>query len=501
MTVQLLAEGDSFSVPLDKEEGSEFGWFDRLLFGWRDGKVFDYGDWEARDIYEMLARDYRARQLENVLVQPILAAERDIVPADGDSGECEWLKEFWKLDHLNGGCKTSLEEIVELSTSAISYKRAFFEKVWTRGTGDFADALVYDKLGWRPQTTCRMRRDPKNGDFAGFEQEAFYVGPEIAQGHWPIEIPAQRAFVHLHDRRRDPLNGSSDMEIAYWCWKTKQKILFLWFQFLENVSLPRTLVTGPDIATANAMAAQIAKLKGSGVLPVVGKTGSRASGHSLDVTTLDVSGKGAEQFMNAIQWLDNAASDAVNAGFVNLTGGTGNMGQAGGSYALSKNAGDLFLQREESKTHELSHSIRRHVFAPLVRANKGPSASVPHLRFEPLNDEDKSTAVELLQTALGVRFAPGQPDTVPSEFVEELAGQVANYLGLDAKKITKAFQDQAKQSAEAAAKQSAAGASPQGQAVAGISGATNSALQVVQRLRNPRPNNSPPKADYPPVPK
>lgn len=504
MAIQVNDSTDAFDkIPLDKEEGSEFGWFDRLLFGWRDGKVFDYGDWEARDIFEMLAKDYRARQLENVLVQPILAAERNIVAADGDKGDAEWLSNYWKLDHLNGGCKTSLDEIVELSTSAISYKRAFFEKVWTRGSGDFSDSLVYDKLGWRPQTTCRIRRDPKNGTFAGFEQEAYYVGPQIAQGHWPIEIPAKRAFVHLHNRRRDPLSGSSDMEIAYWCWKTKQKVLFLWFQFLENVSLPRLIVSGPDQGTANAMAAQVAKLKGSGVLPVVGGTGTRASGHSLDVTALDVSGKGAEQFMQAVQWLDNAAVDAVNAGFINLTGGTGNQGQAGGSYALSKDASDFFLQSEESKVRELSHSIRRHVFAPLIRANRGPSASVPHLKFEPLNDEDKSSSVQLFQSLLAQPQAPGQESPVPAEFIHELAKQVADYIGLDGTKVYKSFQKAAEE-AQAAAKANPnpAASSPAGQQVAGVMGATQAAQNVVDRMTKPQgPKRQQTPQDYPEVPK
>lgn len=476
----LLDAKDSFEVPLDKEEGSEFGFFDRMLFGWRDGKIFDYADYEARDLYEMLARDYRARQMEAVLTLPITSAERSIVAADGDKGDAEWLKQYWETDAYKGGCKTSLDHIIDLSTSSFSYKRAYFEKVWVRGTGDFADSFVYDKLGWRPQTTCRLRRDPGNGSFAGFEQEPFWVGPEIAKGKWPIEIPADRAFVHIHGTRRDPLNGSSDMEIAYWCWKTKQKILFLWFQFLENVSLPRIVVHAQDQGVANQIAQQVAKLKGSGVLPLVAGD-SRASGQ-FSIDTLDVSGKGAEQFIQAIQWLDNAAVDSILAGFLNLTGGVGNGGQAGGSYALSRSATDFYNQMEEAKTRELEASIRKHLFAPLIRVNRGPDATVPKLQFEPIHDEDKGTSVQLLQTLLAQPPQQGQPSPIPSEFVQELAEQVSEYIGLDGSKIRKSFEEASAKAQKLAAQQSAVGASPVGQQVAGIQGAVQAAAQVVRRV-------------------
>lgn len=488
-TSELVKAQDGFGLPpLNREEGSSFGFFDRLIFGWRDGKVFDYGDWEARDIYEMMSKDYRARQIENVLTLPILSAERRIAPVDGDKGDAEWLENFWKQDHLNGGCETTLDEIVDLSTTGIIYKKAFFEKVWVKGVGDFAGQTVYGKLGWRPQTTCRLMRDPKNGSFQGFEQEPFYVGPEITPGKWPIQIPAKRAFVYIHNRRRDPLNGSSDMEIAYWCWKTKQKILFLWFQFLENVSLPRIVVRGPDQAVANSIAQQVAKLKGSGILPIVADS-SRAGEYSID--PLDVSGKGADQFTAAIRWLDNAAADAVLAGFLNLTGGTGNDGKAGGSLALSKDASDFFLQMEEAKTRELAHSIRRDVFAPLVRLNRGPTAAVPKLEFEPLNDEDKSTSVELLTQVLARPTAQGQPAPIPQEFVEELAEQVADFIGLDGKKVAKSFEKAAKDAQDRAAQQSATGASPAGQGAAAIAGATDAAGNVLKQLGQRQPPAQP----------
>ena len=271
MTVRVVRNEDGFDLPpLDKEDGSSFGWFDRFTQGMDPlGKyVTDFTDWEARDLHEMLAKDYKARQMESVLTLPIISAEHTITPAKGDKGEAEWLKAFWDQDHLSGGCKETLDQIIDRMTSAFSYKRAYMEKVFTKGKGDFEGKIIYDTLGWRPQTTCRLMRDPRHGTFMGFEQEPYYVGPEISRDKWPIKIMANRAFVYTHGTRRDPLNGTSDMEVAFWAWKTKQKILLLWFQFLQSVALPRIVVKANDGDTATGIAQQIAKMKSSGVLPV-----------------------------------------------------------------------------------------------------------------------------------------------------------------------------------------------------------------------------------------
>lgn len=484
MAAQLQVVDDGFNLPpLNVEDGSEFGWFDRLLFGWRDGMVFDYGDWEARDIYEMMKKDYKARQLENALALPITSAERQIMPAKGDKGEHEWLHNFWQLDALNGGCKTPLDHIIDQMTTAITYKRAYFEKVWTRGTGDNADKIVLDKVAWRPQTTCRLMRNPVNGDFMGFEQEAYYVGPEITKGHWPIQIPKKRAFVYIHGLRRDPLNGTSDMEIAYWCWKTKQKILFLWFQFLEAVSLPRTVVAANDQTTASQVAQQIAKLKSSGIIPVAVPNGPT----SVDIKSLDVSGKGADQFMQAINWLDNAATNAVLAGFLNLTDQSGGKGTTGtGSYALSKDASDFFLQMEQAKVREMEYQVRHRLFAPLIHYNFGRDAVVPKLKFEPLQDVDRGMTLDLFTRMVTARSMtmPGARSLIPDSFVADLAEQVATYIGLDAKQVAADFAKNAQQY-QAVAATTPGGASPTGQAAAGMFGAAQAASSTMKTGKLP----------------
>lgn len=484
MAKALVREDDGFEPiskrNLDREEGTSFGYFDRLnIFGTTpDGKlVTDMSDWHARDLHEMLEKDYKAKQIQNVLALPISSAEWKIEPVEGDSGEAKWLNDYWTADHFSGGPRTSLDAIIDLMTSAFWYKRAYFEKIWTKGSGKFEGKVVYDDLAWRPQTTCRLVRDPHNGRFRGFEQEAYYLGPEISKpGKWPIFIKPERAFVFTHGSRRDPLNGSSDMEVAFWAWKTKQKILLLWFQFLQSVSLPRVVVKSPDQDTSNVVAKEIARMKSSGVLPVSVPGGA----DSVNIDVLDVSGKGAEQFMAAINWLDQAATQSVLAGFLDLQTAAAN---GAGSYALSNDASSFFLQALEAKAREMEDQIRHSLFAPLIFHNFGPKASVPKLCFEPLNDIDKETAVDLLKTAMAA--PPGGP--IPTDFIGMLAGQVATYLGLEGEEVKEQFKKSFDAAAEAAA-QEAAEAGETGetaQQIAGVGGAVKAASDAVKAGLNP----------------
>lgn len=441
---------DSF-IPtsrLGKEQGFEFGWNDRLFYGWQEGRVFDYGDWEARDLHDLLAKDYKARQIESVLCLPIISATHSITPAKKDKGEAEWLSAFFDADPLSSGCRTPLRLVIDQMTSAFSYRRAFFEKVWDVGTGDFAGKTVYSKLAWRPQTTCRLVRHDRTGEILGFEQDSYHPGAALNAVD-PIFVKRQNAFIYVHGARRDPINGLSAMDIPYWAYRTKQKVMFLWFQFLEGVSLPRTIVQTQDEGSAKQIGRNVAALRNSGVLPVTAPGGP----DTVKIQSLDLSGKGAEQFMAAIKWLDSCATNSVLAGFLDLTQAAAS-GPSGGSWALSRDASDFYLQTRESDAHEIAYSIRRDLFAPLIRVNFGPNAAIPLFTFEPLNDEDKATSVTLLQTLMQSR----DPALIPDEFIGELAQQVADYLGLNGDKVRKAFEETAAkvEATNAAAAQAAA---------------------------------------------
>jgi hypothetical protein len=461
--------------PLDRETGSAFGWYERLFLNWRDGKVFDYSDWHARDLEDALSKDSKMRQLERVLVGPLEAAKYEIEGQKGDSGEAEWLKHYLAADEFSGGMSTPLDLVTAQMTSAIAYRKAFFELVWTAGTGDFDGKIVYKKVAYRPATTCRMIRDPRTAAALGFEQEPFWVGPGQTSQIYPIQILNQpgkspRAYMYVHGQRRDPVNGVSDLDVPMWCYKTKQKILFLWMQFAERASLPKVIVTAQDEGTAIAIAQQVARTQGSGVTPVAAPNGPQ----SVGINTLDISGRGGEQFRQIIDYLDQSAANSGLAGFTNLT----DYSKTGGSWALSSDASDFFLQTRESVAQEMARDVRRGLIAPLIRLNFGPAAKVPGFKFGPLNAEDRSPQIGMLQALLGGRSAA----EVPTGFIEEIAKQVAEGWGLDTGRVVSSFQDAAKRAQEMAAAQ---GMAPNAQQVAGLAGATSRAVSTVRKAQAP----------------
>src|SRR3954465_15998536 len=113
MTKFELVDDEEYGLPkrLGQEDGTAYGWHDRWQVGTTpDGKYLtDYADWEARDLFEMIAKDHKAKQIEMAESLPIMSAEYQITETEGDTGETEWLQKFWSADPLQGGCRTSLD--------------------------------------------------------------------------------------------------------------------------------------------------------------------------------------------------------------------------------------------------------------------------------------------------------------------------------------------------------------------------------------------------------
>lgn len=485
--LSVVSDGDGWMQPLakgdiDHEEGTSFGYMERLFYAFDDGAVLDYGNWEAIDLRTMMEADYKARQIFNAITLPIISAKKHIEPAKGDSGEAEFVSKVFSFDAdaadvLNGAaCKTPLDTVVAQMTSAVAYRRSFHEKVWTKGSGDLAGNHIYDKIAYRPQTTCRIMRHPRSGEIIGFEQDAYLTGSGVAlkRGMDRPRIKSNRAVIHIHGSSLDPINGTSVMEIPYWAYKTKQKLLFLWFQYLEGVALPRSAVISNDETTSRRVAGALRKTKNSGVVPVW-----TTDVANFKIDTLDLSGaQGAAEFMKAISFLDQCSTQEVLAGFLDLTG----TDKVGGSYALSSDGSDFFLQSDEARNRELESTVRSQIFAPLIRYNMGPSARVPHYRIDPLTAENKQAAIDMLTKLLGSRSAT----EVPLEFIGEMAASVSDSFGLDGDKVRASFEKAAVDAKALAAQQSKQMASPPGQQVAAINGVVSQATQIAKKATRPK---------------
>jgi hypothetical protein len=423
-----------------------------LLFAEWDDRLYlhDPSRPSDRDLDRMLERDGKARQLEQALTLPLRQARWTLKPGKGDRGELEFVREALTTPANAGGMSTPIQQIVSQATSAVSHRRSFHEKVWAERDG----RLVYDKLAWRPQTTCRISRG-KNGEFTGFRQYLGIGQPNTDPNGWTT-IEPKNAWVHIHGTHRDPLGGISDLDVAYNCHVTKAKIRFLWHQFLENSALPKTAVhVGTAGQDRKQVAQTVAGLHNAGVV---------ALGKDDTLTHFPV-GSG-EPFMQAMAYLDAEAASSVLAGFLNLT----DPAKTGGSYALSKDGSDFFTMAEQAKLVELGTSLSNWVVGDLVRWNFGPQAAAPLWEFDQLAYEDVQTSLQALESLAAAR---GQG--VPAEFIDLLVVKVSEMLGLPVDKVQKAI-DEAKQTA------------PPTQ-VGQVGAAVGAGAQLVKQAANPLAGN------------
>lgn len=439
---------------LDKEEGTAWDPQTLMFAEFGDGSVFNYDAARIRDFDHMLDRDGKARTLEQVLTLPIQSAPQSIVRAGSKKHVADKVEQWFFAPANNGGMSTSMNTVVSQMSAAIVNTKAFFEKVLTERDGD----IVYDKVAWRPPQTCVLKRDPKTAAFEGFKQMPITEGQ--TEDVW---IPAARAFVYIHGTKRNPLEGVSDLNIAYWCYQTKQKIRFLWYQFLETQSLPKTVVKAPDTTTAREAARDIARLRQSGVVGIQ---------NTIDVEPFEASGRGAAQFKEALDWLNAEASGSVLAAFTDLgataAGGTG-------SFALSKDQTDFFLMSRQAVAKEMEDTLNQYLIPDLVRYNFGPGTKSPMFKFGPIAEDDAAAAIALLQATAQT---PIEQSVIPREFFNELIEQVAAYLGLNTQVVRDGLERAAD---EAEGQATAVESNPEAPKVARVAGAVNAATNAVVR--------------------
>jgi hypothetical protein len=458
---------------LGKEIGTQFDLTQRLFAYYGEGDVFDYGEWSSRDMKSMFSRDGLASAIELVLTLPIREADYMITPAKNDHGEAELAHSVLMTPDQNGGMKTSAQELVGQITSGQLYRRAFFEKVWKIRDSD--GAVIYDKIAFRPSATCQARYNDRTGAPNGFRQQVWLFGGNLmltrnqkVPGY--VDIPKIRSYIYTHGKHREPLTGVSEVEVAYWCYQTKMKLLYLWYHFLENQSLPRVVVYGNDPNEANAKADDIAQLKSSGVVGMVHpETGQK---------TFEEIGQGqgdaGKFFGDALSFLGQWQIGSVLAGFMGLAGAsTGSHG----SYALSQDQSSFYLKSRQGVSKEIADSITQDIIRPLIVLNFGTSAAFPSWKFGPLQDEQIQALLTMFQT-----LAAAPALNIPVSVLDLITERMATILQLDVDQVHDALMSTANQRAEKLAGAPPPGMSPdQASSLGQLQGLAQGATGLIQQ--------------------
>jgi hypothetical protein len=410
--------------PPFNELGSSFRWND-TFGGYNQGKVFEVPDGTLTEYHEMLDTDGKAANIEMVLTYPIISAPWQIEAAlnpDGSTesgGKADEIRQF-VLDALTdlphqGGPRTTVEQLIAQMTGAVTDKKAVFEKVFKEKKGK----VVYDKLAWRPLETIELAYDAKNSDLRGYYQTPikFEPTPRLYPQGARIWVPMERAFIYIHGTWRDPIHGISSMRVPYWCYVTKRKLRWLWYQFLDQTYLPKTIVKNPDDRQAVADAKKVATLRSKGVV------GLRAD---TVVEPFESGGHGASGYMDAIHFLDSEMSNSIMAGFTDLTA---HASAGKGSYALAESAMKTFLRARRMVAKDMARWITNGVVADLVRYNYGSKVPCPNFTFGPLSEQNELAVLDVFKSVASTGA------NVDPEFYDELQSRVASLLELDEGKV------------------------------------------------------------------
>lgn len=402
--------------------GTPFDQFARLFPDWSSGKIFDYGIANSRQIDAMLKRDGKARALEQVISLPIRSAEWSI--EDGPYRQ-------FVLDNLDQTDNAAnLPMVIDQMCSAMTFRKAFFELTWAYdGTN-----IVYDEIAMRPPMSCQAAYTD-DGQPNGFRQRVHYLAvfknflqynrilqyPKPADSKtmpgW-VDIDASRSFVYVHNKYREPIVGLSELDCAFWLYETRQKLMFLWFQFLENQALPKMFVYQEDDTRAKAVAQDIANARNSSVIGI-GRSQAMGGGGERMFDIIDTAGHGAEQFHQAILYLETMMVQSVLASFIDIP----QMGR--GSLALSVDQSEFFLASRQAAADEMAESLTKDLIGPLIRNNFGPDAKIPVITIGPISNRETQRALDLLLPTLS---APTL--NVPLSFVSLLVNRVASFVGL-----------------------------------------------------------------------
>jgi hypothetical protein len=444
---------------MGQEIGTQFDFGQRLFAYYGEGDVFDYGEWSSRDMKTMFARDGICSALEQALTLPIRGAPMIIQPAKNDNGEAEFVSSVLMTPDQEGGMRTSITDFIGQVTSAQVYRRAFFEKVWKIRESD--GMIVYDKLAYRPPATCQARYNDRTGEPNGFRQQVWLFGGNLmltknqkVPGY--VDIPKIRSYIYTHGKYREPLTGVSEMEVSYWCYQTKMKLLYLWYHYLENMALQRVITYGNDQGEADNRADAMSQLKGSGVVGFVHpEQGQKA------FETLDTPDAGTF-FAAAMTFLETWQTASVMAGFLQLTGAaargerSGGSSSGGGSYGMSQDASSYFSQSRQTIATEIAASVSNDIIRPLVVVNFGPDAAFPTWKFGPLQDESAQSLITLFGT-----LAAAPALNIPVQVLDLITERMATILDLDVDQVKQVLSSTVQQRAEKLAGQPPPGMPPE----------------------------------------
>lgn len=385
----------------DQEIGSAGSHTAQSLF---NGEVIETEKVKIKDLKKMLDNDGTAQALFNVISMPILATGYDILPEDDTpeaKEQAEAIKDALTRPPHRGGMTTPFDLVIEDMLRAVVEGWRGYEKVFAIQDGK----VVYRKLAQRDNSNTTLIEDDRGG-FNGLKQYAM-IGNDLKYVH----IPREFSFIYTYGKSYHWLKGRSAFKAAYYHYDKKHRAYYLANQALQSGAIPWKVVRSMS-KTSNTNLDE--------VVDTVDELGFRATvglPENYELDTLDV-GKGGTDVNKYIEHHNAEMARSILAQFMML--GTGSNV---GSWALSSDQSDLFIQALNSITKSLEMHINSYVIPDLHDYNyENPKYAT--FKFNNVSDSTK----ELLKT-FAVEIIK-KSDGLPEDFVDSLLDKLKDHLGI-----------------------------------------------------------------------
>lgn len=401
----------SLAKPTPPEVGVEVGTSTVGLMPSIFGDEFiDLSKVKVADFKKMLDTDGTVQALFNTIVMPLLGSNWTIEP-DDDTPEAvkqsEWVEERLRMPPHKGGMSTPMDLVLAQALRGVIEGYSGFEKVLEIRDGK----VVFRKIAWRDPTTITIRSDDRGG-FNGFKQRAF-----IGSDYREVVIPLERAFLYTYGKEFHNLKGRSAFTSAYSSYDKKRRLYYFMEQQAQSDALKTKVVTGKEKASQGELDATVEAVDELGFKATVGLP----FGYNLAALNT------GSQF-DLMPYVDHHNAEmarSVLAMFILL--GTGSKT---GSYSLSQDQSDFFIQALKSVRNSLSTHITSYLIADLYNYNfEKPLYGT--FKFEDLTD----STIELLKQ---VFIKLTEKDKLPQEVIDGVVQKVADKLDIDVTVLEKA---------------------------------------------------------------
>lgn len=376
---------------------------------WSKDEIENPDNLKPKDYIEMQKHDGEVKALVKLLSLPIQSANIDIVPAEEDSGEAEFIEDTLLKPKEEGGMSTPIGLVVADMCRAISEGFRLYEKVFEIvDEGQYKGKLKLRKLAPRDAQTITLKAD-NTGGFDGAVQRVNYKGESIE-----VELPKERCLLYTHNKEKNWLYGESDLKSAWYHYDKKHKLMFIMHKMAElgafkmkHVEVPNT---SPLSDGENTKLNKALRSLGFRSNYIRTPDGVKINFHE-PVSKQDI--------VSYINYHDQQMAKSVLAQFIN-------MGQDGvGSYALSKDHTDIFMISIRAIMNNIESTINSYLIPQLIDYNFS-NKQYPKFKFEDLTENTKELMKDIFY-----KIVEKRPEQMPEGFISEMIKRVADDLDIE----------------------------------------------------------------------